>query len=119
MKKIDLQSKKTEFEWQQAFDRFWLDFTPKWFNWLGWVLIIGAITYLSEKTDNIYLNITKSISAFALFFYFQGFFYSFEFHGIPFVKSSKIRRGVSILISGLLIYALYVFLMKLVIEVKR
>ncbi len=78
MKKIDLQTKKTEFEWQQVFDRFWLDFTPKWFNWLGWILIIGAITYLSEKTDNVYLNITKFISAFALFFYFQGFFYSFD-----------------------------------------
>ena len=118
MKKIDFQTKKTEFEWQQAFDRFWLEFTPKWFNWLGWVLIIGAITYLSEKTNNAYLNITKTLSTFALFFYFQGFFYSFEFHGIPFVKSNKIRRTISIVISGFLTYAVYVFLTKLVVEVK-
>ena len=116
MKKIDFQSKKTEFEWQQAFDNFWLDFTPKWFHWLGWVLIIGAITYLSEKSNSIYLNITKFISLFALFFYFQGFFYSFEFHGIPWVKNEKIRRVISLLISGAITYGISVFFIKLVAE---
>ncbi len=119
MKKIDFQTKKTEFEWQQEFDSFWLNFTPKWFNWVGWILIIGAITYLSEKSDSIFLYITKFISFFALFFYFQSFFYSFEFYGIPWVKNERVRRGISILISGALTYAIILFFIKLVAELKR
>lgn len=119
MNKIDFQSEKTEFEWQQAFDNFWLDFTPKWFNCLGWVLIIGAITYLSERSDSMYLNITESISYFALFFYFQSLFFSFEFHGILEIKNEKIRRGISLLISGGLTYGIYLFFIQLVAELKR
>ena len=92
MKKINFQSKKTEFEWQQAFDNFWLDFTPKWFNWLGWVLIIGAIIYLCEKSNSIYLNITKFISFFALFFYFQGFFIHLNFMEFLGLKMKKLEE---------------------------
>jgi len=43
--KIDLKTKKTEAGWQKAVDDFWLKATPKWFEWLSWVLILGVFTF--------------------------------------------------------------------------
>ena len=117
--KINFQVKKHEFEWQKIVDNFWLNFAPRWFNWLGWVIIIGAITYLNEKSESIFLTVTIIISYIALFFYFQGFFYSIEFHGIPFIKNEKIRRVISLLISSILATGIYVFFTNLILEFKR
>lgn len=116
--KINLKAEKTEYEWQKIIDKFWLIFTPNWFNWLSWVLIIGAITYLAEKSNNILLNVAEIISYLSLFHYLQAFFYSLEFHGIPFIKNEKVRRAISLLISAFLASGIFLFLSKLVFELK-
>jgi hypothetical protein len=41
--------------------------TPIWFEWLGWLLIIGAIGYISEKTKVPSVAIIYSAS-YVLFF---------------------------------------------------
>jgi CHASE3 domain sensor protein len=43
--KINLKAKKTETEWQKTLDNFWMKAAPQWFEWLGWILILGAITF--------------------------------------------------------------------------
>ena len=117
--KIDFQSKKTEYEWQKSFDKFWLKFTHQWFEWLGWILIVGAITYLSEKSNNFIQKATKAISYLLLFFYFQSYFYSIEFYGILWVKKEKTRRVISIVISGFLAILIYLFFKNLILELKN
>ena len=116
--KIDFNTKKTEADWQRVFDDFCIKATPKWFEWLGWVLILGALTFLTELTQNTILSITSWFSYFALFLYLQSFFFSLDFHGLPFVKSEKIRRLMSLLISGILALCVWLFLIKLVSEIS-
>jgi len=117
--KIDFQSKKTEYEWQKSFDKYWLQFTHQWFEWLGWILIVGAITYLSDKSNNLILKATSAISYLILFFYFQSYFYSIEFHGLLWIKKENSRRVISIFISGFLAILIYLFFKNLIFEFKN
>jgi len=72
--KIHFNTKKTEADWQRVLDDFWIKTTPRWFEWLGWVLILGAFSFLTKLTQNMILNIACGFSCVALFFYLQSFF---------------------------------------------
>ena len=100
--KVNLSSKKTEAGWMEAQNKFFLNFTPIWFNWLEWVIIIGAVQVISEKTDDLRVRLILGLSYNLLIFYMIGFFYRIEFYGIPFIKSEKKRLIVSIMLSSLL-----------------
>lgn len=115
--KIDFNTKKTEADWQRVLDDFWMKATPRWFEWLSWVLILGAFTFLTELTQDGVLSIVSGFSYVALFFYLQSFFFSLDFHGLPFVKSEKIRRPLSLLISGILSYGIWSSLIRLASEI--
>lgn len=116
--KIDFKSKKTEAEWQKALDDFWMKATPKWFEWLGWIIILGAFTFLNKTQENLIIKVITGISYIALFFYLQSFFFSFEFHGLPFVKSEKVRRIISLILSVLLSYGAWLFLREVVSQIS-
>ena len=114
--KIDLKEKKSEAEWQRTVDRFALAATPKWFEWLGWVLILGALTFLEKKVDSVALHILLGISGGLFVLYFFNFFYQFEFENIPFIKSPAVARIVSIVLAGAIGTGLW-FLFRAVIDV--
>jgi cellulose synthase/poly-beta-1,6-N-acetylglucosamine synthase-like glycosyltransferase len=116
--KIDLKAKKTEAEWQKALDNFWVKATPRWFQWLGWLIILGAITFLSEQTKSLLLILVSGASYFMLFFYFQSFFFSLELSGFPFIKSERVRRLVSLIVSAFLSLFVWYFMMSLVSEIQ-
>jgi len=116
--KIDFKTKKTEAGWQEALDNFWMKATPKWFEWLGWIIILGAFTYLSKIQENMVIKVALGISYIALFFYLQSFFFSVEFHGLPFVKSEKTRRVISLFLSALLSFGTWLFLRKVVSQIS-
>lgn len=115
--KIDLNTRKTEAEWQKAFDAFWMKATPKWFEWLRWLLIVGVFTILSKTQENRIIKYVLGISYVALFFYFQGFFFSVEFHGLPFVKSEKARRTISLILSAVLLACTGFFLSEVISQI--
>jgi hypothetical protein len=50
-KKVNLSAKKTEAQWSEAYDRFFLHATPVWFKWLEWMIIIGAIQVIAEQKE--------------------------------------------------------------------
>jgi hypothetical protein len=112
--KIDLKAKKTEAGWQKAVDDFWLKAAPKWFEWLSWVLILGVFTFLDKNYKIPIVSAVTIISYLSLLFYLQSFFFSIEFHGVPFVKSDRIRRLISLLLSGILSYSVWLFLYRIV-----
>ena len=115
--KINFKTKKTEAGWLKILDNFWLKITPKWFEWLGWIIILGILTFGVKQTQNLFLKFTLNFSYAILFLYLQSVFFSLEFYGLPFVKSKKIRRGISIALSALLFYGIWSFLKKLVEEI--
>jgi hypothetical protein len=115
--KIDFNTRKTEAGWQKVFDNFWIKATPKWFEWLRWLLIIGVFTILSKTQENTIIEYVLGISYVALFFYFQSFFFSIEFHGLPFVKSEKARRTISLILSAALLVCTGLFLSKVILPI--
>ncbi len=117
-KKINLSAKKTEAEWIEANDSFFLKATPVWFEWLEWIIIIGAIQVIADKTQDGFVQLINGISYFFLMFYFMGVFYNIEFHGIPFIKSEGRRRFVSTILSILLSGGTYYLLIHLAGQLK-
>jgi hypothetical protein len=115
---MNFKERKTEREWQESVDNFWRKATPQWFEWLGWVFILGAITFLGEQTKNAVVRAISAISFVALFFYLQGFFYSIEFRGFPLIKSERVRRAVSLLLSAILAWAVWLLLFSLATQIK-
>ena len=111
--KIDFDHKDSEAGWQKQVDKFWLSVTPKWFEWIGWLLIIGALSYVEQTTSNIAVKIIYIISFLFLWMYFQSFFFQFEFVNLPFFKThQKTARLISLIISGVLgigVYSLIFF----------
>jgi len=116
--RIDFASKKTEAGWQKVLDDFWYKITPKWFELLTWVLILEAFTYISENYNLLLPKIVTCFSYAALFFYLQSIFYSIEFEGLPKIKSPSKKRAVSLAISGLLSYVLWLVLRELAFELS-
>ena len=47
----------------------WKTITPIWFNWLGWFLMLGAVGYMAERTNNAGLQIIYGISFIAFFMF--------------------------------------------------
>ncbi len=116
--KINLNEKKTEAGWQETIDSFWMNVTPKWFELLEWVIIIGAFTFLAKQTQNMILNIVSGISYISVFFYLQSVFFSLEIFGFPKISSGRYRRIVSLTISAILSLGLWLILNKLVSEIQ-
>lgn len=112
--RVDFQARKSEAGWQEALDRFWRRATPLWFEWLEWVLILGVISFVAEKTQSLLLLILRRLSYVALFFYLNAVFYQFEFHGFPFVTSDKLRRTLSLPLSGIVAFGVYLILSRMV-----
>ena len=121
MKKIqvDLKSKKTEYEWQSTLDKFWLSLTPKWFTWIGWVIVLGVLKYVNERTENMAISILHVASHILFIMYFIAFFYQLNFINIPFIKSEKISRLISILLSGSLGLGVLLLLQSIIKELGK
>jgi len=102
---VDLSRKKTEAGWLEAQDRFWLAFTPKLFEWLEWVAVLGALRFVQTKSGKAWLGSLVWFCTVAMLFYFMAFFYRFKFVGIPWLQSERAHRLVSLAVSGALAIA--------------
>ncbi len=74
----------------------------RWFNWLEWVLVLGAFEYLAGKHGAWLARLISAISIPILWFYFNGFFFRIQFKGLFRAKSVNAERIASIIISGIL-----------------
>lgn len=102
---IDLQRKETEAGWIAIIDRFSLQATPRWFNWVAWLFALGAIHFLHDRSPSIITGAILGISYLLLFSYFFAFFCRYEIRGIPFLTNPKLARLVSLVISGILAFS--------------
>ncbi len=117
--KIDFDEKDTEAGWQKRLDKFWLAAAPKWFEWIGWLFLLGALKFVEKKTSNFTVTVISNVSYVLLFMYFQSHFYQFEFVNIPFVKKHpKLARFTSLGISGLLGIGIFLLISYSIAEFK-
>ena len=105
--KIDFQIKDTDAGWYARLDRMFLALVPEWFNWLGWILILGALQYFQSKSKNIFLAILITLSYFSLWRYIIAVFYKFEIAGTPFLKSLRAHKVFSHVLSGVLAFGFW------------
>ena len=99
---IDVRHKTSEWGWQGITDAFAMEATPKWFEWLGWVLTLAAFQYLARQSRSMLAVAISGVSICMLMLYFNAFFYRIEFKGLPLVRATRFERVASLVISGLL-----------------
>jgi len=100
-----------------SFDKFWLHFTPKFFEWLGWTTMLTAVSAaikLSEPAsiDFLILIFIKFIGSLSLLFYFQAYFFQIDFYKSYF-RNANIEITLSVLISALLTFFSYYITIRL------
>jgi len=101
---IDFSAEKIEAGWIATVDKFWLAFTPKFFEWLGWVALLAGVRFIHTKSPTIWLGVIIAVANVAITFYFIAYFHRFRFVGLPFSQSPKARLFISLLISGVLAF---------------
>jgi len=79
---------------------FWVKFTPLWFQFVGWILAIGAIDAISKITSNGSLHIILSISYSSFLFFIHDHLSLLRFN-FPLIRSNEAERIISIIISTL------------------
>jgi hypothetical protein len=109
-KKITLNINKTDAEWFIWLDKTAIKYVPKWYTFLNWVILLGLLNYLSESSNDWRLKSLYFASLVGMFWYLQGYFYSLEFDGIPFIKKERTKRIISFFMSGLLATSTFWFL---------
>jgi len=99
---IDLPPRETEPGWQGVCDRFGLGAAPTWFNWLEWVLVLGAFDYVATKNGAWLARLAAAISLGLLWIYFNAFFFRLQSKGWFGIRSAGVERTVSTVASSLL-----------------
>jgi hypothetical protein len=115
---IDLQAKKTEEEWQQFNNRVIPSATKLWFDWVEWVLIMGALWYLMGKTKSWAVGIAVVISFVMFTAYFNSYILNqISFYNFPFVKSEKVTRWLSLSLAVAISFGISLLLRAVIFEV--
>ncbi len=99
---IDLRHRETEAGWQHVIDAFALAAVPKWFEWLGWVLVLSAFQFVANESAHPAARVIPRVCGALLFLYFNAFFFRLHFKGWPGITSPRVERTVSIVVSGAL-----------------
>jgi hypothetical protein len=99
---LDFRHRETEAGWQGVIDHFALEATSKWFEWLGWVLVLAAFQYVADQSGSRFARAIPALSVVLLWLYFNAFFFRLHFKGWPLVRSARVERILSVVVSGLL-----------------
>jgi hypothetical protein len=79
---IDFSARRTDAEWGDTWQSFLERAATTWFNWLRWVLSIGAFAVIAAKTGSRLLNILTEFSLWIMAMYFVAFFGSIRIEPI-------------------------------------
>jgi len=102
---IDFSAKKTEYEWGETRDKFFLEATPKIFEWMRWIIVLAVVSYIKEISDSTAIKILLWILYIFTYGYFYSYFYQFKFFGFPGLKTDRARFLGSLFFSFLLTLA--------------
>jgi len=117
-KTINFGAKKTEYEWQQAMDGFYLKFIPKWFDFLNWIVLLGIFHFLAEYTQDWKLKIIYAISMIGLWVFLQSYFFNIHLEGLPFMKKESAKRLFSIIIGGMISTGVFILLNNIIPQIS-
>ena len=116
--KVDLRTRMTGAEWDEAFSHFWKRATPLWFECLEWLLILGVLTFIYEETGSVLVGVLCGFSHTAFAFYIFSVLFSIELHGFPLSESKRARTILSLIATAALAVTVYLALNSLISACK-
>ena len=97
---VRFRQARTETEWYRWIDATAIQVVPQWFNFLGWVLIIGAFEYLGERTKSVLCVLIVTASIGGLWCYLQAVFDAYHFADLPWATTPRSQRLASLVFSA-------------------
>lgn len=110
--------KKTEAEWIEATDSFFLKYTPLWFKFVGWLILLGVLKYIEQASHSKLVGLIYALSFLGLYFYLQALLYNFPFFKFlpsKFIRSERFAFIFSITTAALLLFLLHFYLLEKII----
>ncbi len=83
----------------------WKIITPAWFNWLRWFLMVGAVGYLAEKTNNIGLQIIYGVSYIAFYMFITTTIS--DILNVKFIKNQLFNKIITLCIALIILAVTY------------
>jgi len=92
--------------------RFFLSFTPEWFKWLGWIIIIGGLLWLREKSGSWLILIIIGASYANIGAYFEAYFFTLldKHYSHPLITTTQRRSHLLSVLLGFLALVILVSL---------
>lgn len=94
----------------------WIKFTPVWFRFLEWTIIIGLFHYLAELTNYWVIKIIEYINYVAFGLYIQSILFCIDH---SYVKNKKIKRIFALLFATIAAILLGLFVAVTVSQIKE
>lgn len=98
--------KKSEYEWVKTIDAFSLKVAPDWFDFVGKLLMLGALKYLKNQGNNWFVAAIYVLSLAFFYLYLQSLLYRFPFDRfLPgvLIKHNRFASIFSLAVAGLLL----------------
>ncbi|MBF0570394.1 MAG: hypothetical protein HQL12_00845 [Candidatus Omnitrophica bacterium] len=89
--KFDIKVKNPESGFERAL-AIYLKLTSKWFEWLGWILILGTLHYVAKQSKSGLLSGLVTLTYAFMWAYFIALFNTHELEGFSLFKSRKLDR---------------------------
>lgn len=110
---------KTESEWRKTIgiDHFYLSWTPKWFQFVEWLIILGVLEYTRRETKSILITLLYFFSILMLQSFISTVADQIPFYKVmpkKYIKDGKHARRLSILISILVLIPIIFLLMEVI-----
>ncbi len=64
----------------EEMDAFFLSATPRWFDFVSWLLMLGALKYLDDTAQHWLIRTVFALSWIFFYFYLQRCLYNFPFY---------------------------------------
>jgi hypothetical protein len=113
----ELFKPENEAELIRKQDSFFFSSTSRWFEFIGWLFLLGGLEYVANQTEHWFIYTILGISYLFLYFYLQSFLYNYPFYRFlpeKWIKNNKLAYTFTIAVGGILLIAIYFLLESIV-----
>lgn len=94
----------------------WISFTPAWFRFLEWVIIIGLFHYLAGITNHWLIKTIEYLNYISFALYIQSILFCVDH---AYIKNKKIKRTFALLFATICTVLLILFIAMSVNQIKE
>jgi|SRR3989344_3726468 len=94
-------------------DTFFFKATPKWFNFISWLLMLGVLKYLDSTAQHWLIRVAFVLSWIFFYFYLQSFLFRFPFYRLvpnKWIRTDRFAYVFSITVGAVILFVIYLSL---------